>query len=321
MPGVGSLLNDLEELATRHPVLDTDEVRSRTRAWVDKVHHLGAAQPGLRRVTISHEGLSEWPIDGLHRWRWPVREYPADWRDPRRRQRPHPLAAYLTNYLVPEWSKVGSIRLCITLRNQTDWLASLYAQISNRIASASQQDFSHQVRMLIAHNDPALDFHSLVNELGDAVGHRNLRVFLFEDIASPGYWRAFAEFVGLNDVHGLDSKIANLPRLRVRSTGVEDTWRIRSSRRSMPRAWIDTLLDRIWPSDTAPAVRRLVRGGSIHLGRRTFGAVGWRFVTDRGRGEVLRVPPQLREEIRQHCSRSNQNLADFLGRDLATLGY
>jgi hypothetical protein len=195
VPGDGVHLNELEDLATRHTVLDPAEVRARTRAWVSQVSLLAAAGPRQSRLTMSHEGLSRWPIDGLHQLRWPVREYPADWHGPRRRHRPHPLASFLEHHLVPEWRRFGTIRVCITLRNHPDWLASLYAQLSNRIASASQHDFEHQVRMLIAQSDPSIDYLALVQDVGAAVGPENLRVLLYEDAArrstgspSPGSW-------------------------------------------------------------------------------------------------------------------------------------
>jgi hypothetical protein len=320
-PGDRALLNELRDLATMHHVLADDEVRSRTRAWVAKVHDVSVALYGLTRISISHEGLSRWPIDGRYNLRWPIREYPADWLASRRRHGPHPLASFLEHHLVPEWRRLGTIRVSISLRNQADWLASLYAQLSNRIASASQRDFAHQVRMLIAHDDPSIDFFALAQDLGHAVGPDNLRVLLFEDAARPEHWIALAQSMGLEGVEELGARFADLPRLNVKSTGADATWHLRPSRASMPRVWIDHTLDRVWPRDSLPRTRRIVRRGIVRVGRRTFGAAGWRLIADRGRGDVLRMTPALREEIRGHCAKSNQALAELVGRDLAALGY
>jgi hypothetical protein len=112
-----------------------------------------------------------------------------------------------------------------------------------------------------------------------------------------------------------------MPRLNVKSAGAEDTWHIRPSRASMPRVWLDRSIECAWRPDAAPRTRRIIRGGIMRVASPTIGRAGWRLMADRGRGDVLRMTPMLREEIRGHCAESNETLGQLLGRDLAALGY
>lgn len=64
---------------------------------------------------------------------------------------PYILAEHFRQFSEYAWGGRGRVRVFFYVRSQADWLASLYAQLSNRIKGASQQDFVQRVQNLVDH--------------------------------------------------------------------------------------------------------------------------------------------------------------------------
>jgi len=198
---------------------------------------------------------------------------------------------------------VGQVRVLLTLRNQTDWLASLYAQRSHKIVGASQVDFEEQVRRIIGEDDPILDFASLVASLSGVVGRDRMHVLLMEDMDDHSYWDELGRLIGVD----LSDVVADRPVANRRS-GAVDEWGLRPAQRGHLRAGVFGRR----PTPGAPSKWTLKAfAHPLPLARALL----------RRRGRVIRVGEGLRGEVRAHCGESNDRLAKLLDRDLAALGY
>jgi len=114
-------LRELVELATKHRFLSSGEVKQRTQNWVERVLRLAEEQRELPpRITLSEELLTMWRLRGIG----DETARPIHWPSARTggtltRQRPLPVAEYISEYLQPAWASFGRISVVITLRNQT----------------------------------------------------------------------------------------------------------------------------------------------------------------------------------------------------------
>jgi hypothetical protein len=294
--GRGARLHVLARSARQGAAVDLDAWRS---TILQRLTDAGAGD--VDRVVISQERLAGWSQDGSALS--PITGRLSDaGRAARRGQ--HPFAAFVREHVVPAWAELGDVRVLITLRNQHDWLCSHYAQLSNRIIGASQSDFERQVRWILASDDAYLDFASLVDAFGSAVGQERVSVLLLEDIASPAYWETLSSLVGTQ----LPKEGAVQQRANQRSTA--EGWELRAyNRRKYP---LRVTLFGQEPTPDHPSMWTLrAVTHPLHAAR----------VLVRRRGSAIRPNEELRAAIRAHFRRSNARLGEHLGRDLAPLGY
>lgn len=199
---------------------DTGRLAAAVDAWVSDCL---AAHPDAQRLIISDEDLSSGYGPGACHEKFPVKptrtQYAAD-----PVPRPAPIVSLLDDHVREAWTP-GRVKVLIVLRNQVDWLASLYSQLSNRIVDASQRDFEFQVERIVAAGDPYLDWSAWVADLRQALGDDNVCVLLMEEIRSAGFWSRLAGFTGLDDVPVEALASGDLAGLNVRATG--DGWGIR----------------------------------------------------------------------------------------------
>lgn len=275
-------------------------------AWRDHVvETLGVRRPD--RVVISDEALLK------HRPRprggdgsMGVRPFwgAVPRRGRRVRRGPPPIVEVLREHVVPAWKEHGSVRVLLTLRNQSDWLGSHYAENSHWILGASQADFERQVRRIAASGDAVLDFAAVVDDLREVVGPDQVLVLLLEDMGTEHYWAALSAFVG-----------AGLPD-DASASG-------RSNRRSSVTGWQLRDYDRsAYPLRSVLSRRASGPGkhGQVSMGGfRNPVALEWRRARRRGAGVVM--DDELRAVVRARCRDSNARLGQLLGRDLTPLGY
>lgn len=211
---------------------------------------------------------------------------------------------------------LSSLKILLTMRSQPHWLGSLYAEQSNYVERASQEDFEYQVRQLLS--DHSLDgggfmnWGYLVQDLARAVGRENLCVLLLEDINTRSYWNTLSEATGLRFDPGRFISVSN-QRENIRSDD-PSAWSLRSRKKILlhtathfRRPVKETTRDPFVKKTVIPQPMRrpdwfwnLRRPAKFHM-------------TD-----------ALSAEIRAYCRPFNQELARYLGRDfseLSALGY
>ena len=116
---------------------------------------------------------------------------------PRRTGKP-PVADFISE-LTCSLSSLCRVHVVLVLRNQPDFLASLYAQLSPGRTGRGQEDFENRVIALLDDGDPFLDWHLLATELLEAVGgsRKNLLVAFLEE-GMPQIQRRIRRFLDPN---------------------------------------------------------------------------------------------------------------------------
>ena len=252
-----------------------------------------------------------------YRQKWPifVRDLPHETIN-RLRQ---PSAADYLQAIQKVWPH-GQVKVLLTLRNQPDWLASLYSQLSDRIKQASQADFEHEIRDLISRGDDYIDWSQKIDSIQNVVGADNLQVLLLEDIHRPSYWENFARFTGINDSIDPD-QIASRHTEHKNARQVKSlTWRLRPLRHTTPNLNHAYIALR---NLEGPSARLRVEGMLTQTYRGLIDSLFRLRVTKQARqaGEI-NMHPELGALIRDYCQPFNKRLADHLQRnDLAELGY
>jgi len=305
------VLKEFRDLATRHRFLSRDKVQHGVDKWVQLVTSLAAKKGPFPSLSLSMEGMSRWYLYDQSETRWPVHETGAKIQG-FERVRPLPAAEFIGSYLLPAWQPWGEVKVLLILRNQADWLASLYAELSHGIAGAGQRDFEAQVTSIINKNDPAIDWWGFIQDLRSVVGDDNVKVLLFEDIGEPFFWSEFAEFMGLQGEAAEQMLAGDSPRENVRGAGMPGTWAV-SREMKFCRHWLNSS----WPNHFMPGVKKFFVSGVARLEPKITSLPAKLF----RRGRTIEVTPELSNLVRSHCSESNEALGLWLNRDLQALGY
>lgn len=201
------------------------------------------------------------------------------------------------------------IRVLVAVRRQDSWVASSYAQLSNRWAGASQDHFEEYVSSLLDPatdyyvNGVALDYHLLWQALVQAVGQQNVLMLPYELMKAdmPEFLSRWFQFLevpeeGVQIIETLTDRSQSRKR-NVRSLS-QDTWKIRERVRKHLR----------------------LRPGRVFaaLGLPTKLRLPW---PDFKRGDKIRLTPELKERFVNTYEDSNQAFAEAIGMDLSSYGY
>jgi hypothetical protein len=277
--------------------------------WRETVKDWIAALPleGHRRLIISDEYLSRWSPEGHARSIQPGMDVPRG----AVRTGDHPMAEFLeaVRELLPDRVK---LRIILTLRNQIDFLASMYAQKSRDMRAPGTEDFERKVAMLLEVSDGSLDYHAIVKRLAAIVHGEDLLVLLHEDGVVQNAREISRFIVGSPDF--IDDSIgASMLSENRRSQG-PNTWLLRPQSRTLPSI----------PMSTRPIAwfmsTRL--GANLRRGRSRAGEIARRARTRKDGGAAkLTVTADTSDSVRAHCRESNTALAQLIGRDLGALGY
>jgi hypothetical protein len=273
--------------------------------------HLRADSEAPSSLVLSEEKLATWPFTSTPGSRWPLcTGFGSCVGVPR--SRPAPLVRLLLEH-GPELWPYGDIRIVLTIRNQADWLASHYSQLSSRIPNACQRDFEAQTDAILERDDPFLDWAGWIEDLSAVVGAQNIATFPMERMESPELWRAMAASFGLGEggIPFQDLAAPSGPRANVRRLREDDRWQVRPLKLKktvtasfQPHRWANNA----W---TMAALNKVE--GLLHpLLRATL---------DRHRGQEILLPAHLRQRILRRMEPANRRLADYLKHDLSSLGY
>lgn len=290
-------------------------VRTRAREWAARCGRLiqksfpdQSQQPEV--VVLSEEKLVTWPFSPLPGSRWPIT---TGWNPlPETvRSRPAPLIRLIREHGSALWP-YGRIRILLTLRNQADWLASHYSQLSARIRNASQQDFEERIERLTTNGDPFLDWSSWVDDLASSVGPDNLQTLLLEEMEEQHFWTRLSEFLNSKDLP-IERLATGRTKRNVRQHSEPGQWKLRKLR-------VKKALTQNWPIEKMPP------GSKVALAalRRTEGFLArpiLQATTDRKRDRRIRMDENLQELILERMRPANERLAERLGKDLHALGY
>lgn len=280
--------------------------RAPLRKWIESI-----GKDGEPPILASDEGLSSWPVSGGRMpWNpWPLSD---GWANATR-VRPHPVVMFLAAVREAGGEHLN-VRVILTLRNQSDFMGSLYAQIQRGMRFSTQDDFEAKVTQSLLNADPFYDYASLVEELEVELGEDDLLVLLHEDGLERNVAR-IAEFLDLPLVFSdLNDARENVKRHGRRS------WQGASEEQPVtkrgPLGTIRKIVDRWWP-DALHVLEQPLKRTLARLDK-AANRVAKPLTRD---GVVITMPDCLTRDVREHCAKSNGRLADRLGRDLQSLGY
>ena len=268
--------------------------------WADTARSwwASAQQWPQAELLLSLEGLYRWP-DPETGHPWPLMGKGRESNSSR--MGTHPIVEFLDR--LSGIFDNCQIRVLVTLRNQADFLASLYAQLSYRMSTPNQRDFDHKVKELLARRDPFLDWGGLTQGLSQVIGQQNLKVCFFED-GLPAMLRDMAEFVAPRFSQPLE-----VERFNQRATR-DGGWSVTTTPFASSRGFIN----QVWPPSRMPRSRRLLL--------RPVGGLLGRFAGQQNfdRNRII-LEPEIRSTIRETYRQSTDYLSEILERDLRELGY
>lgn len=256
-----------------------------------------ARNTSSRPLLVSLEGLFRWfdPVTGMP---WPLMgEGTERWST---REAPHPLISFIRALQLS--LPACRVRVVLTSRNQPEFMASHYAQISYRLLTPSQGDFDEKVRQAIRRSDPFFDWSATALGLMKVVGIENFRLTIFEE-GLDQVARDIADFV---DDSWLPPSLITHHNVREGSTG----WSTTTNRGSPLRGWVRSF----WPKGKLPRIRNALSTTASPVVRLIGG-------TSRSRHSPITIGTDLREEILQAYKESNDRLGKLSGRDLQKFGY
>ncbi|MCC1495977.1 hypothetical protein [Alcanivorax sp. 1008] len=115
---------------------------------------------------------------------------------------PYHLAEHFHQFKKHAWKDRGRVRVFFYVRNQADWLGSLYVQLSNRIIGASQSDFEEHIDRLVdqpsAYGGNVARFDDLTSALQEALGPDNVLPLLYERLHDECTWEKIRQFTGIS---------------------------------------------------------------------------------------------------------------------------
>jgi hypothetical protein len=204
-------------------------------------------------------------------------------------------------------TKLGfdDVKVIFTTRRQDTKIASEYAQLSDRIKRASQDNFLRWARNIIKKpfgyyksGGVNLDYYRLAKNIEEVVDRKNLMITVFEEMKHDpqAYLGKITEFLGgeMNDKKGLNTSPRNSKKEK------DKTWEIRSLRKETSFGIDHELLDEI-------GVRNNIM---IPIYDFLF------------RASRFRLTKGLSEDIINRYDKSNQKLEKYVdGVDLSYYGY
>ena len=277
----------LYQVKGAHRDWNTDVWRSEAIAWWAQAR---ATSNGP--LLVSLEGLYRWfdPVTGTP---WPLMGN-GKYRSHRRGD--HPLGSFLAALQ----TQFGDCRLrvALTLRNQSDFLASHYAQISYRLSNPSQKDFEAKVRHVITEFDPFFDWINALTQISSIVGAPNLQISVFEN-GLDSVARDISAFV---DPNWVPAPI----KMHHNARGQQETWTLTVPQRRGLRRLLNAI-----------RFRNLVQTRESLRNQRGLNSTSARSVDT----SHLIVPRALRVEIQHHFKHVNEELSYLIGKDLVNFGY
>lgn len=254
----------------------------------------------VENLIISNERLTS--RGGSFENRWPIGVIDEHYNENNDR----PLPEFIKT--LREYWDFGDVKVILGIRNQPEWLASLYVQRSYRIPGASQKDFECEVDNVLAKRGEYLEWNILIKELQNVLAEEMLQVLLIEDINNELFWRDIAEFTG---IISLCCNANNVNLRNVNSLG-DLKWKINS--RAVPDRSYFNCQEALHGNLHNEIKHCYIKCASIM--ENLFSSIGI------GRGKEIHLTEKLINRIWDRYQLSNKELALLLDRDdLSKLGY
>ncbi len=239
-----------------------------------------------------------------HWLRGPMQSYPEGARPVLPELYTHLASDHICGLSKYGWGNRGRVRVMVTLRNQTSWLGSKYAQNSDRRSNAGQEDFENFIRCVIDDESSAgrhfLDYDRLYEDLCSIVGRENVLFLMCEEIGQPSFKTSFMHWTGYTGFdHEPDTGVKHNVR-RVES----NKWKTRPNSRivrSRPFEILDYTAKRVFGLDIRKPVKKVVAAIS-HT-------------------EIIELTPRMSSYIQEHYRDSNERLDRKLNLGLKNYGY
>ena len=249
-------------------------------------------------VIVSNEALSRWSP-------WASEPVQAAQMN---RKGPHPIIPFLRQ-MQSVLGACATLQVIITFRNQSDYCASLYAQLFGRSKVQGQPDFEARMREILRLRDAGLDWNSFRRELVETVGNSNLLVLFFEHGFSANA-SAIEGFLGAAPTEESLSE----PRLNQKSLE-PGVWEMKGTRRQFG----DLPVSRAVAGLLKGRDNRIVRGFRNILKRldRPIPTA----VHPKLPGTRIYIPDNLRRHMEALYAESNWLLGQAANSPLSDLGY
>lgn len=219
------------------------------------------------------------------------------------RMDPMILAAHL-HQMTSEATKrgFGQIKIILVFRRQDQWLASKYAQRSDRIAGASQCQFEDRIDYYLSRSRGyysdglILDYDLLYDQLSRAIGAENILFLPYELLKTEPetFLQRVSEFISPGD---------SLTRENIASLGLRAASKRTNVRSRGSSEW---------------ALRRPQTKSSLeHVAR----VLPRKFFRTRHKPSYIQMTDDLEQRILATYRHSNTSLGEKLGFDLGSLGY
>jgi len=257
--------------------------------WADK---LDFDESGL--LIISWEGLTEW-------YRSPSEVWPVDYDSPEA-SGTHPITIFLSELRLLLSQEIN-LTTILTLRNQSDFLGSLAAELGTM-----RYFESNSFDRLATHGDVFLDYNQLVRDLENVSGAQNHLTLLFEDGLETNMSKII-DLIGQPDLDANFDPLREVPRENRRRSGT-NSWVSKKER--LP------IHEKIMSLATARTLQRSKLGALFRPLSRLLYQIQKALL--RGPGTV-EISDADRLRIRAICRTSNELLAAHLKRNLIDLGY
>ena len=268
-----------------HPEFGTPHWNVEVRNWWNTSRLLNET-PQL----VSLEGLYRWcdPVSG-EPWPFMGRGRYAD----SHRVGTHPIVSFIEALRKALQTEVGVV---LTVRNQADFAASLYAQLSYRIHRPGQEDFEHRAHQMLERQDPFFDWCALSMNLVDQIGKEYFLCLVHEDGVNQNLAK-LSDFLGGGFSFGEITE-----RHNTRSTS-RNSWQA-----SQQAKWRSFLGD-IWPPQRASRTRSILT------------AMSSKVLRQKPRYSPIIVSEKTRQSFQAAYRTSNRNFQTFLSRELPLSDY
>lgn len=193
----------------------------------------------------------------------------------------------------------SQVKVLLTVRRQDERLASSYAQVSDRVIGASQENFEQWICHLTGDEagfhfggGQKLDYHLWWKTMVEVLGERNVLFLPFELLRENQsvFLKRWLKFIGVQEVDSVVHLFSDSEEENRRSTS-ESKWSIRAPvrpRRVLQKLGLPTDLLAFWP--------------------------------DPQRGKEIQLTKRLSEEILEVYEQGNRDL-DNQGQNLGLKGY
>lgn len=296
-----ALVNELTKLYLRYSINDTENLKTDVYNWINNCHENYSQ---FESVIISSEDFTKWPTNNPNNNCFPFDESLSTSSFSKRTKTP-PIIEFLELYLKPYW-KSGDVKILLTIRNQPEWLASRYAELSDRIQNSCQRNFENQVSKIISTNDPYIDWMNWIIQLERIVSRKNLLVALMEEMDKPTYWIEIATFFGF-EISNSSTLISSTNRVNILYLEKRNVWALKQFRirQVVARNWIRRTKRNHFRSLVLKIIDILDKSSNWALSKR----------------KTIELNDQTRIGILEFVSESNNKLDQYLVKDLRRFGY